>query len=84
MGKMPLGEREADKSHSKVLYRVIINYAIIVNNASIYTMTLSEWMPSQNVLTCKEDHDLQSRCCHQTQPEGHGVSGISLVLDSHH
>lgn len=42
-GKMPLGERQADKSYSKVLYRLIINYAIIVNNASIYTVTL-KWV----------------------------------------
>lgn len=83
-GKMPLGEREADKSYSKVLYGLIISDAIIVNNISIYTVTLRKWTPSKNILTCKEDHDLQNRYCHQTQPEGLGVSGIFLVLDSHH
>lgn len=32
--KMPLGEREADKSYSKVLHRLLINNNIIINNTT--------------------------------------------------
>lgn len=84
---MTLGERDAEKSDSQVLHGLIINNIITVNNTACHnnlTMTLREWIPSQNVLTYTEGHDPQNQCCHQTQPEGHGFSGIFLVLDSDH